>query len=130
MLGDPKEANERAAIVTNDKVGAAINDLIIWVIMSLSITGSNAPLIVFGQFSRPFPLRKLFIASHFARPQHHLKLFPFFLLPLHCKDLILQYFEQMSFCGSARVNPCLLFQPTVLFVRPLSAVLPPNAISR
>ena len=127
MLGDPKEANERVAIVTNDKVGAVINDLIIRVIMSLSITGSNAPLIVFGQFSRPFPLRKLLIAPLFARPQHRLKLFPFFLLPLHCKDLVLRHSEPMPFCGSARGSVCLLTAPTVLSVRPLSVVLPPNA---
>ena len=96
---------------------------------SLSITILNAPLIEFGQFSRSFPLRKLLIAPLFARPQHRLKLFPFFLLPLHCKDLVLCHSELMPFCGSARGSDCLLTSPTVLSVRPLSVVLPPNAIS-
>ena len=94
---------------------------------SLSKTLINAP-IEFGQFSRPFPLRKLLIAPLFARPQHRLKLFPFFLLPLHCKDLVLRHSELMPFCGSARGSVCLLTAPTVLSVRPLSVVLPPNAI--
>ena len=93
---------------------------------SLSITPLNAQLIEFGQFSRPFPLRKLLIAPLFARPQHRLKLFPFFLLPLHCKDLVLRHSEAMPFCGSARGSDCLLTVPNVLSVRPLSVVVPPN----
>ena len=94
---------------------------------SLSITPFNAPLIEFGQFSRPFPLRKLLIAPLFARPQHRLKLFPFFLLPLHCKDLVLRHSEPMPVCGSVCGSVCLLTAPTVLSVRPLSVVIPPNA---
>ena len=94
---------------------------------SLSITISNAILIEPSQFSRPFPLRKLLIAPLFARPQHRLKLFPFFLLPLHCKDLVLRHSEVIPFCGSARGSDCLLTFPTVLSVRPLSVVIPPNA---